>query len=212
VTAIRTEPGRVIALCGISGSGKSHCAKILQEQHGMRYVPSVTTRSPRVNEVNGHDKLFLSLDEFIVQAGSGRLITIADNFGNLYGHDRERIEVGLIDGRDMVLELRYDRIYEFRNHFPSVAAIYLLPENLNLSNDALGCRSGVSGIEQVKRLAAGQPELNVVQAMIHSDKNLFAAILCNTFDLTLVDEIAAIVSSLRQGAQTRNGDIARGGA
>ena len=54
----------IIAISGLSGSGKSTIAKSISECLNIPLVISCTTRPPRPGEINGIDYHFMSIDEF----------------------------------------------------------------------------------------------------------------------------------------------------
>jgi len=54
----------LIILAGVTCGGKSHLAKKLKSELGMREIISYTTRPQRENEVNHKDYHFVGLDEF----------------------------------------------------------------------------------------------------------------------------------------------------
>lgn len=50
----------IIAISGVSGSGKTHLSKFLRKEYGIPMIVSTTTRPPRADEVEGEDYFFVS--------------------------------------------------------------------------------------------------------------------------------------------------------
>ena len=54
----------MLVLVGPSASGKTEATKLLIEKYNLKKLVTYTTRKIRVNEVNGKDYHFISVDEF----------------------------------------------------------------------------------------------------------------------------------------------------
>ena len=54
----------MLILIGPSASGKTEVAKLLAKKYNITKIVTYTTRTPRVNEVNGVDYNFVSVEEF----------------------------------------------------------------------------------------------------------------------------------------------------
>ena len=54
----------MIVLSGASASGKTEAAKMLMVKYGIQKAITTTTRSMRLNEVNGKDYFFVSKEVF----------------------------------------------------------------------------------------------------------------------------------------------------
>ena len=54
----------MLILIGPSASGKTEVAKLLAKKYNITKIVTYTTRAPRVNEVNGVDYNFVSVEEF----------------------------------------------------------------------------------------------------------------------------------------------------
>lgn len=73
--------GKLLVLCGPSGSGKSSLA----DQLPIPRLITATTRPPRSNEVNGVDYFFKTRKEFERMIEAGELVEHATYDGHLYG-------------------------------------------------------------------------------------------------------------------------------
>lgn len=89
---------RLYAFSGSGGSGKSAIVQILLSRHpSARLLCRVTTRSPRLVEVEGKDYYFVSLQEFQRREAAGAFVGVEISAGNWYGIERSAIERALAD-------------------------------------------------------------------------------------------------------------------
>ena len=75
----------MLILVGPSASGKTQMLKILIEKYGMEKLVTYTTRSMRVNEINGVDYHFISKEEFLNKQNNGFFFETVEYNTNLYG-------------------------------------------------------------------------------------------------------------------------------
>ena len=75
----------MIVLVGESASGKSSIEKYLVDNYGYKKIVSYTTRSPRLNERNGIDYNFITIEQFEKLKKSGYFAEMATYNGWYYG-------------------------------------------------------------------------------------------------------------------------------
>lgn len=92
------HPG-IICLVGPSASGKSFICDELERNPLFKKVRAMTDRSPRSNEVQGKEYLFVSQEEFRYTEESGRLFESTVYAGHKYGIAKEEIESIWEEGR-----------------------------------------------------------------------------------------------------------------
>lgn len=78
---------KLYVVSGCSGSGKSSTMKSIMENE----IISFTTRSPRLNEINHKDYIFITEDEFQYLLHNDGLIEYTNYNGNYYGITREEL-------------------------------------------------------------------------------------------------------------------------
>lgn len=123
--------GRLIVLTGPSGVGKGTLLQSLLKRHSELYLStSVTTRTPRLGEVNGKDYDFVSRLEFERMVGAGELLEWAEFTGNCYGTPRRPVEDQVRQGKWVVLEIELEGARQIRQTFPEAFRIFILPPSM----------------------------------------------------------------------------------
>lgn len=90
----------MLVLLGPSASGKTECAKIMINRYPISRVVTCTTRPKRINEIDGFDYHFYSMDEFIKLESEGYFIETAQY--NQYYYGTPKNELG--DDKFIILE------------------------------------------------------------------------------------------------------------
>lgn len=123
--------GRLIVLTGPSGVGKGTLLQSLLKRHSELYLStSVTTRTPRLGEVNGKDYDFVSRLEFERMVEAGELLEWAEFTGNCYGTPRRPVEDQVRQGKWVVLEIELEGARQIRQTFPEAFRIFILPPSM----------------------------------------------------------------------------------
>ena len=170
------QQGRIVTLSGISGIGKSHLkAYILANNPEFQSLISVTTRKPRDNERNGIDKFFYSLDDFEKEKKQGKLCTVNEVFGNWYAYKEAQIDL-CDSGINLITELFYKNVQEFKNEFPNALSVYVLPNDVERTKAELKIRK-LEASDLSKRLKDIDDELT----FFYSNRKLFDIVITNCY-------------------------------
>ena len=97
--------GLLIILSGPSGVGKGSIRRrlFMEEDLKLAYSISMTTREPRMNEIDGVDYFFVSKEEFEQSINAGELIEYSEFVGNFYGTPKTYVERLLNEGKNVLL-------------------------------------------------------------------------------------------------------------
>ena len=170
------QQGKIVTLSGISGIGKSHLKTyILANKPDFQSLISVTTRKPREKEMHGIDKFFYSLEEFEKEKNQGKLRTVNEVFGNWYAYKESQIEL-CDSGINLITELFYKNVQEFKIEFPNALSVYVLPNDVERTKAELKARK-LEASDLSKRLKDIDDEL----AFFYSNRKLFDIVITNDY-------------------------------
>ena len=82
----------MLILIGPSASGKTEVAKLLAKKYNITKIVTYTTRAPRVNEVNGVDYNFVSVEEFAKLTQDEFFVETTYYNSNYYGTAKKDIK------------------------------------------------------------------------------------------------------------------------
>lgn len=122
--------GFLIVISGPSGVGKGTlCKALLSKFHDLKYSVSMTTRPPRTGEVEGREYFFLSEEEFLERVEKKEFIEWAKVYENYYGTPAKEIEMSLIEGENVMLEIDMQGAMQVKNKFPEGIFVFIAPPN-----------------------------------------------------------------------------------
>lgn len=127
-----SERGMLIVLSGPSGVGKGTVrqAMLAQTKRDFHYSVSMTTRTPRVGEVDGQDYYFVSKAEFEQEIAQDGMLEYAQYVDNYYGTPLKYVNQTLDAGRDVLLEIEVQGAMQVRKKCPDGVFIFLTPPDL----------------------------------------------------------------------------------
>jgi len=156
--------GLLIVLSGPSGVGKGTVRKELFSQPNTNYEYSIsmTTRLPRVGEVDGVDYFFKNREEFEQLIEEGGLLEHAEFVGNYYGTPLAYVTETIEAGRDVFLEIEVQGAAQIREKAPDALFIFLAPPSLSELELRLIGRGTESEEVIAKRIATAREELEMM--------------------------------------------------
>ncbi len=164
----RRGPGRLTVLSGPSGVGKSTIADYLRSQHPEIWLSvSVTTRAPRVGEVDGVQYRFVDAATFDAMLASGELLEHDFHFGHFYGTPREPVEQRLAAGQPSLLEIDVEGARQVRAAMPQARLVFLAPPSLAELERRLSGRSTEDRQTVRHRLERAREEMAAEAAFDH---------------------------------------------
>ena len=155
-----TPQGVLLVVSGPSGAGKGTICQILREQlPDLGYSISVTTRQPRVGEVDGKSYFFKTVPEVQEMIAKGELLEYAEVYGNYYGTPRKYVMDLLQSGHDVLLEIDIQGALQIKERFPEGVFVFIVPPSFFYLSARI-YKHGTDSEEVIKRrMASAASEL-----------------------------------------------------
>lgn len=180
----------LIALVGISGVGKSYLKKqILRLHNELESLIAVTTRNPRVNEIDGQDKFFLTESQFDKKRDDLDIIT------EMYGFKYAFRKSDLKNENNKIAEIYYKDITKLKEEY-NVVVIWIKTGKRIRRYKELYKRYGLS-VEFFYR--ALKDMLINIFLCIH--RKMFDYILNNSYDKVSVSKLNEYVNNILGGVR-----------
>ena len=132
---------------------------------------SLTTRAPRLGEVEGRHYFFVSEDEFTRLAECGGLLEWAEVYGNRYGTPRAQVERRIAEGRQVILEIDPQGAFQVKKVMPASVLIFIVPPKFEDLQRRLEHRGSETAQQVETRLATARCELELVGEYDHVVQN-----------------------------------------
>jgi guanylate kinase len=153
--------GLVLVVCAPSGTGKTTLIKkLMQEFPQVGYSTSYTTRSPRTDEVPGHDYKFINHEAFLDLQRMGYFAEWADVYGNLYGTPLSSTLELLRSGKDVIFDIDVQGAAQLKLTLPVGCYVFILPPSLKVLEKRLYARAQDSEDDIHRRLMAARHEIS----------------------------------------------------
>lgn len=182
----------LLAFVGITGVGKSYYVNKVCEKLNFNKVKTIRTRKMRIGEQNGKTGLFMTKEELEDLESLGKIAYAFDVFGGTYAYLKEDI----FSKEDMVFEMHYTTIYDWKKIRPDIKTIYIFPKDINITKSMITKRN-LSKEQEIERLSEIEEHYNKVM----NDKNLrnmFDYIIYNNYDKKSEDEIIELVRKIKK--------------
>lgn len=155
--------GNLIVISGPSGSGKDSIVNELKKINDNFWVSvSMTTRSPRKNEIAGQDYFFVSKEEFENNIKNNSFLEYAIYNDNYYGTPKSKIEEKLKNGQDVILVIEIQGALKIKELIPEAIFIFILPPSMQELKRRLINRNTEDKDKIVKRFTTAYREINEV--------------------------------------------------
>ncbi|MCL2718314.1 MAG: guanylate kinase [Lachnospiraceae bacterium] len=158
------KKGILIVVSGFSGAGKGTLMKkLVSEYEGYALSVSMTTREPRVGEVDGREYYFTSRERFEEVIAADGLIEYATYVDNYYGTPVEYVEKELEAGKDVLLEIEIQGALKVKEKFPSALLLFVMPPSIDELRKRLLKRGTETGEIIEKRLRRAGEEAEGIE-------------------------------------------------
>ena len=181
--------GNLIVISGPSGCGKGTiCSKLLKDNPDLFLNVSMTTREPRLGEVDGVNYYFVSKDEFLDKIDAGCMLEYAVVYnGNYYGTPKEEVEKKLNEGIDVILEIEIEGAAQVNEAMPEGVFIFIMPPSMRELKRRLIKRNTETKEQIIERFKRAYKEINEV--------NKYNYIVINDDVDSAVSKVEAIIKA-----------------
>ena len=166
MTAVRKDNNKrkykplLVIVSGPSGVGKDSVLEQIRVLNKNRHFAiTVTTRSPRTNEINGKDYIFVSKNAFHKMLERNELLEWANVYGNLYGIPNTQVLDHIKNGRDVIVKTDVQGAATIKNIVPNSVSIFLAPPSIADLEKRLKGRMTESDRDKSLRLKISQSEM-----------------------------------------------------
>ena len=178
---------KLILFCGPSGSGKSTAVRhVLQRVPDIAFSVSATTRPPRINEIDGKDYYFISMDDFNDKIDHDEFVEWEEVYsGTRYGTLKSEIQRLWDEGKNVIFDIDVIGGLKIRQVYPDDSlAILMSPPSVEVLRQRLIDRNTESPESLERRVAKAKFELD------HADQ----------FDKVIIND--DLESALREAEMT----------
>ena len=189
------KKGLLIVFSGPSGVGKGTIRKLFFDRPDLNldFSVSMTTRQPRVGEVDGVDYFVVTEEEFKKSIENDEFLEHAEFVGSYYGTPKAYVEKLRNEGKNVLLEIEVQGALMVREKMPDALTIFIVPPNF----------------EELERRIRGrrsEPEEIILQRLEKANRELktmgnYKYVVCNDDPQLAADLTALIIKRHIETAQ-----------
>lgn len=186
--------GILFVVSAPSGGGKTTLVKAaLESDPALTLSVSLTTRQPRVGEVDGKDYFFVSAEEFAQRRDAGEFAESAEVFDHAYATPRRPLEEAIDQGRDVLLDVDIQGARALKKLYgPDAVGIFVMPPSFAALERRLRERGTDSDDQIARRLQRVRTEMRAA-----AETEVYDYRIINEDRAVAASEIRAILSAER---------------
>lgn len=180
----------LLALSGVTGIGKSYFKEKLVNELGFHKVNTIRTRPIRIGEKNGIDGIFISDEQLDILKNEDKIIYDFKVFGGRYAYLKDEI----LSNDNMVFEMHYTMIDDWKKIRPDIKTIYILPKDIEIPKQKAKERN-LSKEKEIERINEIEEQYN----KFINDKNFqnkFDYFLYNNYDKESEEQLISLVKAI----------------
>lgn len=152
--------GTLFVVSAPSGAGKTTlCREVRLRVPDLAYSVSVTTRAPRLGEIDGTDFHFVTAARFREMLDRGDFAEWATVHGNLYGTRARALEDALNSGRDVLLDIDAQGATQLRERYREAVLVFIAAPSMAELEQRLRERGSDAESEIQRRLSRAREEI-----------------------------------------------------
>lgn len=157
------KDGLLIIVSGPSGSGKGTICSELLKKYNIWESISMTTRNPRLGEIEGVNYYYVTKAEFENRINKNELLEYAEVYnGTYYGTPKEEVLKRINAGVDVLLEIDIEGALKVKNKYPEAICIFILPPSMEELKNRLIKRNTETKEKILERFKKAYQEVNEV--------------------------------------------------
>ncbi len=126
-----TDNGILVIVSAPSGCGKDTVLnELVKNNENIKVSVSMTTRSPRNEEVDGVNYYFVDKAYFEKKLAENKMLEFAEYAGNYYGTPADPVDDMLSQGKAVILKIEVQGAEKIRQQYKSVISIFILPPSM----------------------------------------------------------------------------------
>ena len=132
----------MIILSSPSGAGKTTLVKLISKNKKYYTSVSHTTRTPRLNEIDGVDYFFTDKNQFQNLIDKNEFLEFAEVFKNYYGTSKKNIIDKLDEGMNVIFDIDWqgtEQIIKRKLNYKLIS-IFILPPSKKVLHERLSSR------------------------------------------------------------------------
>ena len=191
----------LLALVGVTGVGKSYYKDKIVENFNFEKVNTIRTRPKRIGEKDGKSGLFMTIDELEILKKQGEIAYDFEVFGSTYAYLKDEI----FSDKNMVFEMHYTTIEDWKKIRPDIKTIYILPKDIETAKNKTRKRN-LTKEKEMERIK----EIDEHFARITTDekiRNMFDYIVYNNYDKNSEDEVLELVNKMLEEDEKLEKDL-----
>lgn len=156
--------GTLVVISGPSGAGKGTvCKELVNRNQNIKLSISMTTRNPRIGEVDGINYYFVTKEEFEKRIKENKFLEYAIvHNGNYYGTPKDKVDELLKQGQDVILEIDIQGALAINNLIPEAVFIFIMPPSMKILKERLIKRNTETKEQIVERFTKAYLEINEI--------------------------------------------------
>ena len=157
------EQGNLIVISAPSGAGKGSVINKLMKCYDNAWLSiSMTSRAIRGGDIPDVSYYFVTKEEFEQRIQDGVFLEYATYNGNYYGTPKDKIQVQLNSGKDVILEIEIQGALKVKELVPDAIFIFILPPSMKELKRRLINRGTDSWEKILDRFQTAYKEINEV--------------------------------------------------
>lgn len=177
----------LLALVGVTGVGKSYYVEKISEKLNFKKVNTIRTRSVRKGE---DSRYFMTKEELDKMFNEGEIAYKFSVFGGEYGYLKNEI----FSKDNMIFEMHYTTIYDWKKVRPDIKTIYIMPTDINIAKEKAKQRN-LTKEKEIERINEIEEHYRKITTDMELQKQ-FDYIIYNNYDEKSELEILNLVKKM----------------